>query len=50
MSDKEDRPTKHILKTLLTLHIQRIRNKQTSHITYVPACMHNNIVIPYDKF
>ena len=49
MSDKEDRPTKRILKTLLTLHIQR-SNKQTSHKTYVSACMHNNVAVPYDKF
>jgi hypothetical protein len=46
---KEDRSTKRILKTLL---ISTHKGATSKHYikSYAPACMHNNIAKPYDKF
>jgi hypothetical protein len=47
--EKEDCPTKHILKILFTLNTQR-NNKQTSHQIICTGMYTHNVAKPYDKF
>ena len=46
---KKDRPTKRIFKFFS--HYQHTTgNKQHCIKSYAPACIHNNVAKPYDKF
>jgi hypothetical protein len=47
--EKEDRPTKCILKILFTLNTQK-NNKQTSHQIICTDIYTLNVAKPYDKF
>jgi len=49
MPKKEYRSNKRILNIFLTINTQREISKHCIK-SYAPACIHNNVAKPYDKF